>query len=167
VQCSPDGRHRFRLHDRRLAPANRSAADVEDVVTAALSGVVTKAAASTVTSIRLVVSIASFVSKGEPVDDGQATYGILAGRGAALHRRITTDTDVDVEMEFVHDGTAAASAVTSPNSATITVGTWLGVGFQPLNGPSLLEPPPRIAAHEPGTRRTRPPTRKARDTSDG
>jgi hypothetical protein len=167
LQCSRDGRHRFQMLDRCRAPATRSAAEVEDVVTEALSGVVTKTASSNVTSVRLVVSVASFVSKGEPVDNGQGTYGCLAGRRAALRRRIMIDTGVGVDMDFVHDGTAAASAVTSPNSATITVGTWLGVGFQPIEGPPLLEPPPRVAAHQPGAQRTHPPTRKARDTNDG
>ncbi len=166
VQCSRDGRHRFQLLDRCLAPATRSAAEVEDVVTAALSGVVTKAAASNVTSVRLVVSVASFVSNGEPVDDGQGTYGCLAGRVAALRGRIMIDTGVGVDMDFVHDGTAAASAVTSPNSATITVGTWLGVGFQPIDGPPLLEPPPRVASHWRGAQCIRPTTREALDTDD-
>lgn len=158
LRCSRDGRHHFRLLDRCPAPTTRSAAEVENVIAAALSRVVTKAAASNVTSVRLVVSVASFVSKGEPVDDGQGAYGCLAGRGAALRRRIMIDTGVGVNMDFVHDGTAAASAVTSPNSATITVGTWLGVGFQPIDAPPVLEPPSYVATHGWGDQRDRPPT---------
>jgi hypothetical protein len=130
---------RFRLLDRYPAPASRSATDVEDVVAAALGRVVRKAAGSSARRICLVVSIASFVANGEPIDDGQGIYGRLSGRTAALLRRIKVDTGVSADVEFVHDGTAAASAVTSANSATITVGTWLGVGFQPIGGLRLLE----------------------------
>ncbi len=47
-------------------------------------------------------------------------------------------------MSFVHDGTASAAAVGSPNSATITVGTWLGVGFVPDAAPHLFDLAPGL-----------------------
>jgi hypothetical protein len=142
---------RFRLLDRYPAPDSRSATDVEEVVAVVLGRVVRQAASPGARRICLTLSIASFVAKGEPVDDGHGTYGRLSGRMAPLLRRIKTDTGVSADLELVHDGTAAASAVESPNSATITAGTWLAVGFQPIDGPRLLElrsraKPPRSCA---------------------
>lgn len=147
AQCSGHRLTRFRLLDRQPAPVTRSGTDVEKAVTATLSSLVRTAAGSKARKVRLGVSIASFVANGEPVDDGQGTYGCLTGHTAEVLRRIKFDTGVSVDMELVHDGTAAASAVTAANSATITVGTWLGVGFQPAGGPQLLgHPPPSTAS---------------------
>lgn len=91
---------------------------------------------------RVVVSVASYVSGGVPVDHGLGIYGCLGARIGALRRRVATGSGVDVALEFIHDGTAAAMAAGSTNSATITVGTWLGCGFRPADAPPLVDVAP-------------------------
>jgi len=118
------------------APATSASADeLEDVVAAALIPAVEAAAAASRDLVRLVVSVASFVQDGLPVDDGQGMYGCLASHTPALLRRIQAAIGVTVDLRYLHDGTAAASAAPTANSATITVGTWLGVGFLPPESP--------------------------------
>jgi hypothetical protein len=67
------------------------------------------------------------------------------GRGEwSLRRRVAAATGADLTLSFVHDGTAAAATAGSMNSATITAGTWLGVGFRPADGPPLLDVAPNV-----------------------
>jgi hypothetical protein len=119
------------------APTSASADELEDAVAAALIPAVKAAAAARGDQLRLVVSVASFVQDGPPVDDGQGIYGCLARRTPALLRRLEAATGVGADLHYLHDGTAAASASGAVNSATITVGTWLGVGFVPPESPHL------------------------------
>jgi len=127
---------------RRLAtygaPTSASADEVEGAVAAALIPAVEEATASGAAHVRLVISVASFIQNGLPADDGQGIYGSLARRTQALLHRIEVATGVTVDLRYLHDGTAAASASTTANSATITAGTWLGVGFLTTAGPPLL-----------------------------
>ncbi|HUZ54899.1 MAG TPA: hypothetical protein VMU94_20535 [Streptosporangiaceae bacterium] len=134
----------LRLIDARAAPSRRSPDEVEDAVADALADVVRRAARARSRRVRVMVSIASCVTAGVPVDEGASVYGSLAGRVASLRRRVTADSGADAILEFVHDGTAAASAAGSANSATITAGTWLGVGFQPAQAAPLLELAPDL-----------------------
>jgi hypothetical protein len=135
---------KLKLLNAHAAPPRRSRDDVEDAVSDALTTLVKRAAGAEHRRVRLVISVASFVTAGTPVDDGQGVYGCLANRSATLARRIAEDNGVDANLEFVHDGTAGASTASSPNSATITAGTWLGVGFQHSGGRPLLDLPPEL-----------------------
>jgi len=85
---------------------------------------------------RVVVSVASYLDGGAPVDDGRSIYGgMTPQRVRSLLAEATGD---DMSFEFVHDGTASACGVGDPSrSAVVTIGTWLGVGFTPANRPLL------------------------------
>ena len=96
--------------------------------------------------LRVVVSVASYVSAGAPADDGRGIYGCLANRVTSLRSRLSAVTGTDVTLEFVHDGTAAAATAGSVNSATITAGTWLGTGFRPAQAPPSLDIAPDMRA---------------------
>jgi hypothetical protein len=137
----------LRLLDARAAPPRRSPDEVEDAVADALVDVATRAAEARSRPVPLVCSVSSYVAAGVPVEDGQGVYGGLANRVGSLHRRVAAGSCAHVTLEFVHDGTAAAATAESMNSATITVGTWLGVGFQPTQGPPLLDLASDLSVH--------------------
>ncbi|MDQ3640025.1 MAG: hypothetical protein M3450_00820 [Actinomycetota bacterium] len=81
---------------------------------------------------RVVVSVASYLDDGAPVDDDRSIYGgITPDRVRDLVAAATGD---DMLVEFVHDGSASALGIADPRpSAVVTVGTWLGIGFTPSN----------------------------------
>lgn len=124
---------RFWLLGACPAPSGRTADEVENTVTCALARAVTHAAGHRHPrrALRVVVSVASYLSAGAPADDGRGIYGCLANRVTSVRRRLSVGTGTDVTLEFVHDGTAAAATAGSVNSATITAGTGLGSGFRP------------------------------------
>lgn len=131
----------FRLLGACPAPSGRSEGEVEDAVSDALARAVKQAAADPRAHrvLRVVVSVASYVSAGAPVDDGRGIYGCLANRVTSLRSRLSAVTGTEVTLEFVHDGTAAAATAGSVNSATITAGTSLGSGFRPVQAPPSLD----------------------------
>jgi predicted NBD/HSP70 family sugar kinase len=139
VERSTAGLRGLRLLDACAPPSHRSPDDVEDTVAAALLAVVERADDIRSRGVRVIVSVACEVSAGIPVDNGQGVYGLLEQRVTSLRRGIADRTGADVTLEFINDGTAAAFAAGSANSATITAGTWLGVGFQPAQPPPLLD----------------------------
>lgn len=134
----------LRLIDARAAPSRRSPDEVEDAIADALADIVRHAARTRSRRVRVMVSIASCVTAGVPVDEGVSVYGSLASRAPSLRSRITADSGADAILEFVHAEPAAASAAGSANSTTITAGTWLGVGFQPAQAGPLLELAPDL-----------------------
>jgi hypothetical protein len=135
---------RFWLLGPCPAPSGRPADEVEDTVTQALARAVRHAAAHPHSRrvLRVIVSVASYVSAGAPADDGRGIYGCLENRVTSVRSRLSAGTSTDVTLEFVHDGTAAAATAGSVKSATITAGTWLGSGFRPAQAP----PSPDLAA---------------------
>jgi hypothetical protein len=136
---------RFRLLGACPAPSGRPAEEVEDTVTRALARAVKEAAAHPRSHrVRVIASVASYVSAGTPADDGHGIYGCLASRVTSLRNRLNVGTGTDVTLEFVHDGTAAAATAGSVNSATITAGTWLGSGFRPAQAPPSLDLAPDL-----------------------
>jgi hypothetical protein len=137
---------RFRLLDACPAPSGQPADEVEDTVTHALARAVMHAAAHPHSRrvLRVIVSVASYVSAGAPADDGRGIYGCLANRVTSLRSRLSAGAGTDVTLEFVHDGTAAAATAGSVKSATITAGTWLGSGFRPAKAPPLLNLAPDL-----------------------
>jgi hypothetical protein len=139
----------FWLLDACPAPSGRPPGQVEDTVTGALARAVTRAAAHPQARrvLRVIVSVASYLRAGAPADDGRGIYGCLASRVPSVRSRLRAITGTEVSLEFVHDGTAAAATAGAPDSATITVGTWLGSGFRPA-----YAPPPLHLAPDPHTR---------------
>ncbi len=113
------------------APEGRPADEIEDALVGALGPAIKHAAHGASRPVRVIVSVASFVSGGLPADDGRGSYSCLASRGASFRSRLSADSGADVSLEFVHDGTAAAQTAGAVNSATITAGTSLGCGFRP------------------------------------
>lgn len=131
------------LLDPRPAPSSGSADEVFKAVVSALVRAVERADPGRCQPVHLLASVASYVAAGAPVDDGQGFYGCLAECVATLQERVGADSGAEVFAEFLHDGTAA-SAAGSPGSATITVGTWLGMGFRPWDAPPLLPVAPDL-----------------------
>lgn len=85
---------------------------------------------------RVVLSVASYLDGGTPVDDGRSIYGGMTPQ--RIRHLLAVATGDDMSVEFVHDGTASASGVgDTSRSAVVTIGTWLGVGFTPSNRPLL------------------------------
>ena len=144
----------FRLLGTCPAPSGRTEGEVEDAVSDALARAVEHAAADPRARrvLRVVISVASYVSAGAPSDDGRGIYGCLANRVTSLRSRLSTVTGTDVTLEFVHDGTAAAATAGSVNSATITAGTWLGSGFRPAQAPPSLDLAPDARVGRPTVR---------------
>lgn len=89
---------------------------------------------------RVVVSVASYIDGGSPVDDGRSIYGGIApGR---IGQSLAAALGEDMSVEFVHDGSASASGIADPGlSAVVTIGTWLGIGFTASNRPLLSGDP--------------------------
>jgi hypothetical protein len=137
----------LRVLDVRAAPSRGSLDEVEDAVAAALVSAVKRAIGVRCDRLRLIVSVASYVTAGVPVASDEGIYGGLGHRLTSLHRRLTAGSDLTLSLEFVHDGTAAAASASSRNSATITAGTWLGVGFNTADGPPLLRLEPDLQIH--------------------
>jgi hypothetical protein len=129
----------------RPAPSGGPADAVEDAVASALAPAVRRATDRGARRVRVIVSVAAYVSAGAPADDGRSSYGCLAGRGGSLRRRLGTASGTEVSLEFVHDGTAAAATAGAAGSATIIAGTTLGSGFRPA-------PPPPSCGLSPGLR---------------
>ncbi|TDC55245.1 hypothetical protein E1281_13555 [Actinomadura sp. KC345] len=141
------GRTLLRLHRVRARPVPRRAGGdgIEAAVGAALVQAFRDAAGPAPDRVPAIVpaviSVASFVRDGLPADDGQGVYGYLSRRTPALRRRIRAATGIRAGLRYLHDGTAAAAAAPTAGTATITAGTWLGAGFQPVGGPPLLTVP--------------------------
>ena len=81
---------------------------------------------------RVVASVACYVVDGRPYD----RRGLCAPLGMAeprvLEQALCERTARELQLTFVHDGTAAARAVpTGRRTAVIMLGTALGVGFAP------------------------------------
>ena len=78
----------------------------------------------------VVVSVASYLDNGAPVDDERSIYGGLTAD--SIRHLVAARTGEDMRVVFVHDGSASALGVADPEpSAVVTVGTWLGIGFTP------------------------------------
>jgi hypothetical protein len=92
----------------------------------------------------VIVSVASYVRAGAPLDDGRGIYGALGGRMAWLRSRIEAAAGPVASLRFIHDGTAAAATAGAAGSATITAGTWLGAGFRPAGQQAPLALPNRF-----------------------
>lgn len=139
---------RLWLLGARPAPSGGPPAAIEDAVASALVPAVRHAADPRARRVRVIVSVASYLSAGAPADDGRGSYGCLAGRGASLRRRLRAASGTAVTLEFVHDGTAAAATAGAVNSATIMAGTALGSGFRPAHPPPscYLSPGLRVGA---------------------
>lgn len=140
VVCRTGGANTLRAFERRAAPLDTRPDEVEETVVDALSRAALHASGGR-PRVTITASVASYVSRGAPTDDGRGLYGVLASRRESVRRQIATRTALDVALTFVHDGTAAAFASTETNSATITLGTWLAVGFVPRDPPPLPDPP--------------------------
>jgi len=100
----------------------------------------------------MVLSVASYLERGAPVDDGRSIYGGIVP--ARIRHLLAESTGDDMSVEFVHDGSASACGVADPGlSAVVTIGTWLGVGFTPSRRPLLagdgMESPGRRAGGGP------------------
>jgi hypothetical protein len=138
---------KFRLLAACPAPSVRSADEIEDTVAGALARAARHVAAHPDTrQVRVIASVASYISAGAPADDGRGIYGCLANRVPSLRSRLSAGVGTDVTLEFVHDGTAAAATAGSINSATITAGTALGSGFRPAQAPPSLDLAPDLWA---------------------
>lgn len=110
------------------APPREAPEEVAGHVADALAAAWARAGRSPATEF--IASVASYTEHGLPIDDGRSLYG---GIGPDVARQTAARLErSDVAVRFVHDGTAAANSVTSDaRTATITAGTWLGVGFAP------------------------------------
>lgn len=115
-----------------LPPAPAPLSGSRDSVEAALvTALVTFADAVESTRLaRVVVSVASYLDAGAPVDDDRSIYGGLTPD--RVRDLVGAATGGDMLVEFVHDGSASALGIADPRlSAVVTVGTWLGIGFTP------------------------------------
>lgn len=127
------------------APSSDLGAEMEGSLVSVLVPAVVRASRSSDGAVAVIASVACYVADGLPIDDGRSVYARLADRSAALRDRVAEEARTAVTMEFVHDGTAAACVAGQRNSATITAGTWLGVGFDPpFREPPLRGDPARI-----------------------
>jgi hypothetical protein len=82
---------------------------------------------SGIDSPHIVLSVASYITDGQPAED--AFYGRLRECGNATH--VLSDA-LSAGVKLLHDGTAAAHTYAGlKNTAVITIGTALGVGFTP------------------------------------
>lgn len=124
------------------AGSHGSAEDVADSLADVLGRVVHRASKAGA-AVHLTVSVAAHVVRGRPLD-GQGRYGWMARGARSLVTRLSANCPLELTVQFVHDGTASAAAVGSLNSATITVGTWLGVGFVPDVASHLLDLAPEL-----------------------
>ncbi len=89
---------------------------------------------------RVVMSVASYLDGGAPVDDGRSIYGGIAP--LRICQLLAASTGDDMSVEFVHDGSASAMGIADREvSAVVTIGTWLGIGFTPSNRPLLSGDP--------------------------
>lgn len=84
----------------------------------------------------LIASIACYVLDGEPAPGQGGSYGhlrLLSNNVAQwFSRQVSERLGVQVEVVFIHDGTAAARThAGEPNGAVIMLGTALGIGFPP------------------------------------
>jgi hypothetical protein len=82
----------------------------------------------------IVCSIASYVIDGQPVTDG--FYGRLKEISedvtALLSQEFSAVIRTRIQVRLMHDGTSAAQVYAgSPQTAVITMGTALGIGFAP------------------------------------
>ena len=79
------------------------------------------------------VSLASYVRDNHPLEPPAGGYVDVTGienLGAWLSREVTQRTGRPARVRLVHDGTASALSVSpAENTAAITLGTYLGVGF--------------------------------------
>lgn len=84
----------------------------------------------------LVCSMASYIAANHPLPRQGGLYsglGVVADNlGSWLGARVSEQLGLPVDVELLHDGTAAARAVAgAPSCAVIMLGTALGVGFAP------------------------------------
>ena len=95
---------------------------------------------------RVPISIAAYVRDGELLGNGiYATLSRLTSDSRSLiAEAVSRHCDIQVELQLIHDGTAAAALYAgAPDAAVLVVGTALGAGFPPSSGEALrliLEP---------------------------
>ena len=112
------------------APVSGSRDSVEAALVTAL--VMFAGAVESTGDARVVVSVASYLDDGAPVDDDRSIYGGLTPD--RIRHLVVARTGEEMRVSFVHDGSASALGVADPvPSAVVTVGTWLGIGFTPSN----------------------------------
>ena len=138
VSCRAGAVTHIRLLPPRPAPPHGDPSAVADAVTSALAAGLTAGHFLRPGDVPALVSVAAYVRGGVPIDDDRGAYDRLGSHRAGLERRLLGATGLGVSLEFVHDGTAAAAVSGEANSATITAGSWLGVGFLPDPPPPLL-----------------------------
>jgi hypothetical protein len=88
---------------------------------------------SRVATVSVALSLASYVRDDHPLDSPHLSYVALEGianLGRWLEAQLGPHVGAPVRVRLLHDGTAAALAVSPvPRAAVITLGTYLGVGF--------------------------------------
>jgi hypothetical protein len=78
----------------------------------------------------VVISLASYIAEGLPAQTRSLYAAIRRFQPTSLTAALRARTGVDLQVNFLHDGTAAARAVTaSSREAVILLGTNLGVGL--------------------------------------
>jgi hypothetical protein len=88
----------------------------------------------------IVASLASYMRDGQPLARQGGGYAYLLSLSdnlaTWLSDRLSDTLDHRIAVRLLHDGTAAATAVSGePNAAVIMLGTSLGVGFPPADAP--------------------------------
>jgi hypothetical protein len=133
------------------SPTGRSPREVTRATSQALSAAAVDADSEIGPELEVIVSVASYVVHGRPIDDGRSIYGGLATAVEPMTTDLSAATGRSPSLRFVHDGTAAAAATgDEATSAVITVGSWLGIGFTPSPSSALKIPTDfAVAARDP------------------
>jgi len=120
-------------------PAERAARLLKRLVSVVTS---TWHAVGPLPSSPVLASVAAYVQDGHPMPGQGGGYYYLRhitdNAQGELARRVSAELGEAVDVRLLHDGTAAAATYAgAENTAVITVGTALGIGFPPAGG-SLL-----------------------------
>jgi hypothetical protein len=97
-------------------------------------------AADPAVSTTIAASIASYLRDGQPLARQGGAYAYLLGLSDnladRLGERLTATLGREMMVRLLHDGTAAATAMSGERHAAIVMlGTALGVGFPSASGP--------------------------------
>ena len=133
----------------RPAPGHGGGPAAESSLVAALVAAVGALGGGPGCHHRVVVSVASYLDEGAPVNDGRSIYGGISP--VRICQLLTASTGNDLSVDFVHDGSASALGIADPGlSAVVTIGTWLGIGFTPSDRPLLPgDPVVRVRVSQP------------------
>lgn len=126
--------------EARPAPRHGGAQAAEASLVAALVAAAGVLGGGPACQHRVVVSVASYLDGGAPVNDGRSIYGGI--EPVRICQLLAASTGEDMSVDFVHDGSASALGIADAElSAVVTIGTWLGIGFTPSNRPLLSGDP--------------------------